>query len=99
MHHNWLERTIAEQAGRLIVNLDLLYRQLQDINRTLAEYNQQIEALASCMEMPGINYKVVAMSSMSLLEPRRTFCPSQSPSWHARSFPGQWFLSRQRAIS
>jgi transposase len=46
VHHSWLERTIAAQPGSLKVNLELQYRQLQDINRSLAEYNQQIEALA-----------------------------------------------------
>ena len=46
MHHSWLERTIAAQPGSLEVNLELQYRQLQDINRSLAEYNQQIEAPA-----------------------------------------------------
>jgi transposase len=46
VHHSWLERTIAAQPGSLKANLELLYRQLQDINRSLAEYNQQIEALA-----------------------------------------------------
>ena len=45
-HHSWLERTITAQPGSLKVNLQLLYRQLQDINRSLAEYNEQIEALA-----------------------------------------------------
>ncbi len=45
-HHSWLERTIADQPGSLKVNLDLLYRQLQDINRSLADYNAQIEELA-----------------------------------------------------
>ena len=45
-HHSWLERTIADQPGSLKVNLELLYRQLQDINRSLAEYNQWIEELA-----------------------------------------------------
>jgi hypothetical protein len=46
VRHSWLERTIAAQPGSLKVNLELQYRQLQDINRSLAEYNQQIEALA-----------------------------------------------------
>jgi transposase len=46
VHHSWLERTIAAQPGSLKANLELQYRQLQDINRSLAEYNQQIEALA-----------------------------------------------------
>jgi len=41
-----LERTIAAQPGSLKANLEIQYRQLQDINRSLAEYNQQIEALA-----------------------------------------------------
>jgi len=46
VHHSWLERTIATQPGSRKVNLELQYRQSQDINRSLAEYNQQIEALA-----------------------------------------------------
>jgi transposase len=46
VHYSWLERTIAAQPGSLKVNLELQYRQLQDINRSLTEYNQQIEALA-----------------------------------------------------
>ena len=45
-HHDWLQRTIESQAGSLKVNLGLLYHQLQDIDRSLAEYNQQFEALA-----------------------------------------------------
>ncbi len=45
-HHSWLERTIAVQPGSLKVNLELLYLQLQGLNRVLAEYNQQIEDLA-----------------------------------------------------
>jgi hypothetical protein len=36
----------AGQPGSLRVNLELLYRQLQDLNRLLTEYNQQIEELA-----------------------------------------------------
>jgi transposase len=46
VRHSWLERTIAAQQGSLKLNLKLQYRQLQDINRSLAEYNQQIEPLA-----------------------------------------------------
>ncbi len=46
VHNSWLERTIAAQPGSLKANLELQYRRLQDINRSLAEYNQQIEALA-----------------------------------------------------
>jgi transposase len=45
-HHDWLQRTIESQVGSLKVNLRLLYQQLQDIDRSLAEYHQQIEALA-----------------------------------------------------
>jgi hypothetical protein len=46
VHNSWLERTIAAQPGSLKANLELQYRQLQDINRSLAEYIQQIVALA-----------------------------------------------------
>jgi transposase len=45
-HHDWLQRKIESQSGSLRINLELLYRQAQDIDRLLAEYNQQIEALA-----------------------------------------------------
>ncbi len=45
-HYSWLEQTIAVQPGSLKVNLELLYLQLQGLNRLLAEYNQQIEDLA-----------------------------------------------------
>jgi hypothetical protein len=44
VHHSWLERTIAAQPGSLKVNLEFLYRQLQDINRILAECDQQIDS-------------------------------------------------------
>jgi hypothetical protein len=44
VHYNWPERTIADEAGSLEVNLELQYRQPQDINRSLAGYNHQIEA-------------------------------------------------------
>ena len=40
------DRIDAAQPGCLKANLEIQYRQLQDINRSLAEYNQQIEALA-----------------------------------------------------
>ena len=45
-HHSWLELTIAAQPGSLKANLELHYRQMQFINPSLAEYSQQIEALA-----------------------------------------------------
>lgn len=51
MHHSWLGLTIAAQPGQSQGQAAergpvLQYRQLQDINLSLAEYNQQIEALA-----------------------------------------------------
>ena len=45
-HYCWLDSTIEASSGSLKVNLDLLVRQLKGVNSILAEYDQQIEALA-----------------------------------------------------
>ena len=45
-HYCWLERTVEASSGSLKVNLELLLRQLKGVNNILAEYRQQIEALA-----------------------------------------------------
>lgn len=45
-HYGWLEHTIEALSGSLKMNLALLLRQLKALNRTLADYGQQIEALA-----------------------------------------------------
>jgi len=45
-HYCWLERTLDELSGSLKVNLELLLRQLKGLNSVLADYGQQIEALA-----------------------------------------------------
>ena len=39
-HYGSLERTIKAQSGSLKVTLELLNRQLQGINQTIADYNQ-----------------------------------------------------------
>ena len=46
VHYFWLARTIEASSGSLKVNLELLVRQLKGITSVLAEYGQQIEALA-----------------------------------------------------
>jgi transposase len=46
-HYGWLERTIEAASGSLKMNLALLLRQLKALNGTLADYGQQIEALAT----------------------------------------------------
>ena len=46
-HDGWLERTIAASSGSLKVHLSLLVRQLQDLHTILAEYDQEIETLAT----------------------------------------------------
>ncbi|MFK7848630.1 MAG: hypothetical protein AB8G77_25305 [Rhodothermales bacterium] len=45
-HYCWLDRTIEASSGSFKVNLELLLRQLKGVNSILAEYGQQIEALA-----------------------------------------------------
>jgi len=45
-HTGWLERTIDGLSGTLKVNLELLLRQLKGLTTIVAEYDQQIEALA-----------------------------------------------------
>ncbi len=45
-HYCRLERTIEAASGSLKVNLELLLRQLKGLNYILAEYEQEIEALA-----------------------------------------------------
>ncbi len=45
-HYCWLDRTIDSLSGSLKINLELLLRQLKGMNDILAEYEQQIEALA-----------------------------------------------------
>jgi hypothetical protein len=45
-HYGWLDRTTEASSGSFKVNLELLVRQLKDINSILAEYGQQIETLA-----------------------------------------------------
>ena len=45
-HYFWLERAIEAASGSFKVNLALLVRQLKGIDSLLAEYGQQIEALA-----------------------------------------------------
>ncbi len=45
-HYCWLERTLDELSGSLKVNLELLLRQLKGLSNILADYAQQIEALA-----------------------------------------------------
>ena len=46
-HYGWLERTIEAASGSLKMNLSLLLRQLKGLNSVLAEYDQQIEDLAT----------------------------------------------------
>ncbi len=46
-HYHWLERTIKGLSGSLKVNLQLLLRQLEGLNETLAEYDRQVELLAN----------------------------------------------------
>jgi len=46
LHYFWLERTIESASGSFKVNLELLMRQLKGVNNILAEYAQQLEALA-----------------------------------------------------
>ncbi|MDH3772569.1 MAG: IS110 family transposase, partial [Nitrospirota bacterium] len=46
-HDGWLERTINDASGSLNVNLELLLRHLKGLNTILAEYDQQIGALAT----------------------------------------------------
>lgn len=45
-HDDWLKRTIETTSGSLKANLELLLRQLKGLNSVLANYGQQIEALA-----------------------------------------------------
>src|ERR671919_1007658 len=45
-HYGWLDRTIDGLSGSLKVNLELLLRQLKGLTSIVAEYDQQIEALA-----------------------------------------------------
>ena len=45
-HYFWLERTVEGASGYFKVNLELLVRQLKNLNDILAEYGQQIEVLA-----------------------------------------------------
>jgi transposase len=46
-HYGRLERTIEGLSGTLKVNLELLLRQLKSVTLIVAEYDQQIEALAN----------------------------------------------------
>lgn len=45
-HYHWLDRVIEASSGSFKLNLQLLVRQLRTLNSTLAEYAQQIDALA-----------------------------------------------------
>jgi transposase len=46
-HYGWLARTVENASGSLKLNLELLLRQIKGLNEILAEYGQQIEALAA----------------------------------------------------
>lgn len=46
LHHFWLKRTVESASGSFRVNLELLVRQLTNLNNIHTEYGQQIEALA-----------------------------------------------------
>jgi len=45
-HYGWLERTVEACSGSLKVNLSLLLRQLRSLDVILADYGQEVEALA-----------------------------------------------------
>jgi len=47
LHYSWLHRTVETATGSLKISLDVLLRQLGTTDRTIAEYDQHIEALAS----------------------------------------------------
>lgn len=46
LHKSWLEKVIATSSGSFLVNLSLLVRQLNAVNTILAEYDQEIHAMA-----------------------------------------------------
>ncbi len=46
LHYSWLRRTVETTTGSLKISLDVLLRQLGTTDRTIAEYDQHIEALA-----------------------------------------------------
>jgi transposase len=46
LHQSWLEKVIATSSGSFMVNLSLLVRQLNAVNTILAEYDQEIHAMA-----------------------------------------------------
>ena len=45
-HYGWLDRTIEACSGSLKFNLSLLVRQLKSLDDILAEYGEEVEALA-----------------------------------------------------
>jgi transposase len=46
LHQSWLKKVIVTSSGSFMVNLSLLVRQLNAVNTILAEYDQEIQAMA-----------------------------------------------------